>query len=112
MKRLAVVARLKPGAAERAKELVAKGPPFDLEEDGFERHAVYLSKTEVVFVFEGRGVEWMVDDLVSDFHHRGLRETLAAWRPLIDGMPRVAREAYFWERASPPSDESSASQGR
>lgn len=111
MKRIAIVARLKPGAFERASELVAKGPPFDLDEDGFERHTVYLSKNEVVFVFEGRDVEWVIDDLVSDFHHRQLRESLAAWRPLVEGMPRVAREAYFWERAAPSGAESGGTPG-
>jgi hypothetical protein len=31
--------------------------PFDLDAKIFERHAVYLSNHEVVFVFEGRDVE-------------------------------------------------------
>ena len=56
MQRIAIVARLKPGAEERAAELIEGGPPFDARARGFERHAVYLSADEIVFVFEGP--EW------------------------------------------------------
>jgi hypothetical protein len=51
MEQLAIVARLKSGAEPRARELIASGPPFDPAESGFDRHAVYLSVDEVVFVF-------------------------------------------------------------
>jgi hypothetical protein len=61
MKRLAIVARPKKGSESRASELIAAGPPFDLEHTSLARHSVYLSATEVVFVFEGHEVEWMVD---------------------------------------------------
>lgn len=104
MRRIAIVARLKPGAEERAAELLAAGPPFDPAEDELERHAVYLSREEVVFVFEGQEIEWKLDDLTSDFFHRRVSESLTAWRELIDGEPRLAEEAYFWERRSDSAD--------
>ena len=66
MERVAIVARLKEGSGSRAAELIAAGPPFDLAETGIAHHSVYLSATEVVFVFEGHQVEWMVDDLIND----------------------------------------------
>ena len=66
MEQLAIVARLKSGAEQRAAELVVKGPPFEPEATGLDRHAVYLSAGEVVFVFEGREVEWIVEQLVDD----------------------------------------------
>ena len=52
MQRVAVIANLKPDMAERARELVASGPPFDPDELGFERHHVYVSEGQVVFAFE------------------------------------------------------------
>jgi hypothetical protein len=105
MRRIALVARLKAGAEERAAELLAAGPPFDPAEDEIERHAVYLSREEVVFVFEGHEIEWKVDDLLtSDYFHRRVSESLAAWRELIEGEPRLAEEAYFWERRSDSGD--------
>jgi|SRR5919108_1402846 hypothetical protein len=100
MDKLAIVARLKSGAEPRAGELLAKGPPFDVEESGLESHAVYLSAGEVIFVFEGPEVESIVDDLVSDPFHWPLVGAFEAWRPLIEGNPRIARPAYMWNRAA------------
>jgi hypothetical protein len=98
MRRLAVIARLKPGTRRQAEELIAQGVPFDLAASDFDRHTVYLSDGEVVFVFEGTEVEWQLDDLMSDVFHPVLQAALAAWRPLVEGEPHVAREAYFWQR--------------
>ena len=103
MERLALIARLKPGSEGSAEALIGEGPPFDPEESGFSRHLVFLSATEVVFVFEGHEVEWMLDDLVEgQFLHPLLTDALEQWRPLIDGQPRIAREKFFWERPGEP----------
>lgn len=100
MKRLVIVGRVRDGAHGEALELVHKGPPFDPAAHGFDRHAVYLSAGEVVFVFEAAAeVEWRVDDLVGDFPPRALHEAFDHWRPLLDDQPRIAREEYAWERA-------------
>jgi hypothetical protein len=104
VKRLALVARLKPESEPRAKELIAQGPPFDLGEGGFVRHSVFLSSTEVIFVFEAPEVEWLVDSLVDEPFHWKLRDALDEWRPLVEGRPRVAREQFFWERDGPTED--------
>ena len=40
MNRLAVVAKLRPDAEERAEELVSQGPPFDPSGLGFEHRSV------------------------------------------------------------------------
>ena len=98
MQRLALIARLKPGSEEEAAKLVASGPPFDPASSGLSRHAVYLSAGEVVFVFEGDEVEWIVESMVQEPAGRSVSSALDAWRELADGPPRIAREAYFWER--------------
>lgn len=95
MRRLAIVARLKEGAHDQAETLLSGGPPFDPRLTAIERHAVYLTPTEVVFVFEGREVEWEVDDLVTG---SAVGDAIEAWRPLLDGEPRLGPEAYSWER--------------
>ncbi len=97
MSQLAIVVRLKPGAEPRATELLGNGPPFDPRERGFERHAVYLSATEVVFVFEGPEAEWIVSELVDE-PSSPLAAAFDAWRPLLDAPPRIARRAYAWQR--------------
>ena len=98
MDKLAIVARLKSGCEPRAAELLAKGAPFDAEESGLDCHTVYLSATEVVFVFEGPQVDSIVDSLISEPFHWPLVHALDEWRPLIDGNPRIARPAYAWQR--------------
>jgi len=97
LERLALVARLKPGSQTRAEELIAKGPPFDPQQVGFVRHSVFLSATEVVFLFEAHEVEWLVNALVEDPFQWMIIDALDAWRPLVEGHPRIAREQFYWE---------------
>ena len=54
---LAVVARLVPGSRERAQEIIAAGPPYELGETGLVRHQIFLGEETAIFVFEGPGVE-------------------------------------------------------
>jgi hypothetical protein len=98
MQRVGIVVPLKKGSEERAAELLSSGPPLDLEAEGFERHAVYLTSREVVFVFEGPEPEWRIDELVDDPLHPVLQDALEEWRELVDGRPRPAWPVYFWER--------------
>jgi hypothetical protein len=99
MEQLAIVASLKSGAEPRAAQLISEGPPFDLEESGLARHEVYLSSGEVVFVFESdKEVAWLVDDLVDDPFQWPVLAAFDAWRPLIEGDPRIARPAFVWNR--------------
>ncbi len=78
--------------------MIEQGPPFDPAERGFARHAVYLSAGEVVFVFEGDEVEWLVDEIVNEPASGALSAALGAWQELAEGPPRIARAAYAWER--------------
>lgn len=95
MNRLAVIANLKPGAEKQAEELVEKGPPFDPSGLGFERHSVYLEGDHALFVFEGGRLDQLMQSVVKNpTSVVAFRE----WEKVIDGMPRVAREAYHWER--------------
>ena len=96
MNRLIIVARLKPDAYAEAKELIGGGPPFDPESAGLERHGVYLTATDVVFVFDGRQVEWTVNDMIDD---RFVEIAFERWRPLLDGPARIAHEKYYWSRS-------------
>jgi hypothetical protein len=92
--RLAVVARLRPGSGERARQILAGGAPYELGEGGFERHSVFLAEETVVFVFEGPGIEGLVRDLVEDPISSA---TFSVWGPLLEGTPVLAREEFYWE---------------
>ncbi|HEX5468715.1 MAG TPA: hypothetical protein VFW80_06685 [Gaiellaceae bacterium] len=95
MNRLAVIAKLRPGVEGRAEELIEKGPPFDPSGLGFERHSVYLAGEQALFVFEGGRLDQLMHTVVNDPSSIG---AFREWENLIDGMPRIAREAYHWER--------------
>jgi hypothetical protein len=114
MERLAIVIRLKEGTGPRAAELIAADPPYDLAETGIVHHSVYLSAGEVVFVFEGHQVEWMVDDLINDPFQPKLQSAFDRWRSIVDGSPRIARERFGWEaqEAVPRAAEAMAGSGR
>ena len=111
MERVAIVARLREGSGPRAAELIAAGPPFDLAETGIAHHSVYLSAGEVVFVFEGHQVEWMVDDLINDPFRPTLQNAFDDWRSIVDGSPRIARERFGWEAREAVSPAAEATVG-
>jgi hypothetical protein len=95
MNRLAVIATLRPGTESKAEELVENGPPFDPSGLGFERHSVYLAGDYALFVFEGGRLDQLMHSVIND---RTSVVAFREWENLIDGTPRVAREAYHWER--------------
>jgi len=97
MDRFVLAARLKPDAHERAEALLAEHSAFGAEEleSAFDRHAIFLSETEVIFLFEGEGADEAVRAVFND----PARSTLIShWLPLFDGPLHRAREAYLWER--------------
>jgi hypothetical protein len=95
MKRLMIVARLRDDAHDEAEVLLHEGPPFDTGRLGLDRHAAYLTAGEVVFVFEGPEVEWIVNDLVDDPQVASFFEP---WQKLVEGTPRLAHERFYWSR--------------
>jgi hypothetical protein len=93
-KRLAIVGKLLPGSRERAQEIIAAGPPYEVGEAGLLRHHIFLSDDTVVFVFEGPDVEGLVSRIVDDPTSSG---SFSVWGPLLAGTPALAHEEFFWE---------------
>jgi hypothetical protein len=97
---LVVVLPIRPGARDRARDLLRRGPPFDPDEVGLERHQAFVSEAEVVFLFEaetGEAVERLADGA-------GLWEAAAGWTELVAGPPRFAEGLYSWVRPHPPDE--------
>ncbi|HSK15395.1 MAG TPA: hypothetical protein VK915_04425 [Gaiellaceae bacterium] len=94
MSRLVVVAPLRPGMRDRAGQLLAAGPPFVLEETQFDRHDVFLTDDEVVFVFEGASGE----PLRLDAEDPSVLTAAEAWHELLAARPRMAVSAFTWTR--------------
>jgi hypothetical protein len=97
MGRLVAVLPLKPGARARAEALLREGPPFDVEETQFDRHLVFLTDREVVFVFEGEGPSRTLHLPAED---PALWKAAADWQACLSERPRVAVTAYSWERST------------
>jgi hypothetical protein len=94
-KRVAVVARLRPGSRDDAAQILADGPPYAIGASGLRRHSVFLGERDVVFMFEGPGVEQLVRLLVND---RAASSAFSRWGPLLEGTPSLCREQFYWER--------------
>jgi hypothetical protein len=103
-RRVVVVLPIDPAARERVAELLEQGPPFDPESiETLDRHEVFLTGEEAVFIFESPlGLDSLMPKLASP----QLWETAAAWRDYVTGPPRIAEEAYFWRRAEAPEESS------
>jgi hypothetical protein len=95
VQRLAVIAKLKPDSEARAEELIEHGPPFSPSDAGFERHSVYLTGDHVVFVFEGGTLNELLAKVIKNPSSAG---AFGNWERIIEGMPRVAREVYSWQK--------------
>ena len=99
MERIAIVVPFAPEQSDVVAKLLEAGPPYDLAEAGVERHAVYLTAREAVFVFEGADIDWELDDLVHEPLPQ-IAQALAQWRELVAGEPRIARPVFVWERGA------------
>jgi hypothetical protein len=93
---LVVVLPLRNGTREKARALLKHGPPFDLEATEIERHEVYLTEREVIFVFESSARSATVRLPGEDL---SLWKAAAAWQRLIAGKPRKGETAYSWIRS-------------
>lgn len=111
MERLALVARFDPESREQVKTLLEAGPPFDLEGAGIDRHLVFVSSREAVFVFEGSEVEWEVEELADGFFHPELQAALSEWQELLVEEPRLAHEVFAWLRGEPAGEAGKAEVG-
>lgn len=95
--RAVLVVPLRPGAREAVASLLDQGPPFDPEQVALDRHEVFLTDREAVFVFEGAS-DAFLQLIAAD---ESVWDASAAWRPHIEGRIRYAEPAYLW--ASPSS---------
>jgi hypothetical protein len=86
-----VVIPLAPGASGRVASLVRHGPPFDRDAAGLERHHVFVTEQEAIFLLEGEERE-AIERLARD------AGAWSAWAELAVGPARLAENVYDWLR--------------
>src|SRR4029450_55609 len=100
MKQVLVVFHLREGAQLEAEKLAAAAPPFDPEEAGFTRLAVYVARGNVIFVLEGEEPEWREDELVDNFLLPAFRDRLDEWRKLAEVETWRVQPAFVWQSST------------
>jgi hypothetical protein len=93
-RRAVVVVPLRADTEMRAREIAAKGPPFDPSELPLVSHELLLTSGEAIFIFESPShvaLESILDVL-------DVWAAAATWSDLVAGPPRIASVAYSWHR--------------
>lgn len=101
-RRTAVVVPLKTEAYEAVRELLEAGPPFDPEQTtGLDRHEVFLTSQEAVFVFESHLGAEALEPLLAEPE---FWKAATAWRDHLAGPPRLAEDVFSWTRVDTASE--------
>jgi hypothetical protein len=95
-RRIAVVLPFREEAREAVRALLAEGPPFDPEALDLDRHQVFLTASEAVFIFESKLGADALEPLLQEPR---LWQSVAAWHDHIAGPPRIAEDVFSWERS-------------
>jgi hypothetical protein len=101
--RTAVVIPLREGSFEAVQSLLEAGPPFDPDRIGLDRHQVFLTSAEAIFIFESRLGEHALEPLLEQPE---LWQSAAAWHDHVTGPPRIAEDVYSWTRPDTETDRS------
>ena len=101
-RRVALIVPLKSGSRDAVRALLQDGPPFEPSEiPGLDRHEVFLTAEEAVFLFESRlGVEALAPLLAEP----DLWAAVGHWQKHLAGPPRIAEAAYSWARNGAAED--------
>jgi len=96
-----VVVPLQEGKHELVREFLAEGPPFDPGGIGLERHEVFLTEREAVFLFESPKGARVLERLLAEPE---LWDVASAWQHSAAEMPRLAEEVFRWPAAGHGTD--------
>jgi hypothetical protein len=94
-RRIAVVLPLQEDARDAVRALLAAGPPFDPDKFGLDRHQVFLTQSEAVFIFESKLGADALEPLLQEPE---LWQSAAAWHEHLAGPPRIAEDVFSWTR--------------
>lgn len=96
--RMVVRVPIDPKHVEHVRELIRRGPPFDENGvPGLERHEVYVTGADVIFVFEGADPGFAVERVMRDAR---VWSALESWDEYVAGRASVIEPEYAWSRLS------------
>ena len=100
--RVIVIVPLKPESHASVSRLLKQGPPFDPGAiEGLDRHDVFLTSDEAVFLFESHLAAEALAPLLAD---PKLWKAVSAWGEYVAGPPRIAEEVFSWSRGEAAED--------
>jgi hypothetical protein len=102
-RRLAVVLPFRDDARDAVRALIAAGPPFDPELLGLDRHQVFLTGSEAIFIFESELGADALEPLLQD---PALWQSASAWHDHLAGPPIIAEDVFSWTRPERQIDRS------
>ncbi len=97
---IAIVLPLREGMSEVAAEFLAEGPPFDPKKLGLARHQVFLTESEIVFVFETEKGLATLDEILAEPDFWTVAST---WEHVMAGQPRIGTTIFEWPEHQRPS---------
>jgi hypothetical protein len=90
-----VTARLRKGSASKVLEILRQGPSFDVGATSLDRHLVFLSEEELIFLFEGEHADEQAERLLAMPKMLGPAGRIGAH---LAGSPGTPVEVFSWER--------------
>jgi hypothetical protein len=104
MEQYIIAARLKPGKAAEAEQMLETGPPFDPSESVLAAHAAYVTDNDVYLLFESETARTTALQLAREHPVE-----VSRWQAIVSGLPfrvaevpRDARCVYQWQAAKAP----------
>jgi hypothetical protein len=95
MWRFVMIVPLKRGSGDEVRRILADGLPYALGDTSLERHFVFQSSDELVFLFEGEHADQLAKALIEK-PALLLQESRLGRH--MGGSPRVPEEVFSWER--------------
>ena len=95
LRKLAIVLPLDGGKRAVAHDYLDEGPPFDLRSAGIDAHEVFLTDSEVIFVFGIPGGPAALERILAD---EEFWSVVSAWEHIAAGPPRLAHVAFDWHQ--------------
>ena len=95
MRQFVITVRLKPNSEKEIREILKEGPPFELDDTGFESHTVFLASDQLVFLFEGERAE---EEAAKLLERSRVLEQASRLGAVIEGEPSIPYEVFSWRR--------------